>query len=145
MEKTCFMFGHRRIHGEIGPLLIRAIEDEYIRGTREFVIGNRGAFDRMAARVVRDMKRVYGDISSTLLLAYHPGERPVNDYDMEYFDRSFYPLLENVPRRLAIVAANQYMLKNCDSVICYVNHIGNTRELLEKAERLKLPITNVWQ
>ena len=28
--------------------------------------------------------------------------------------------MENVPRRLAVVRANEYMAKHCDLLICYV-------------------------
>jgi hypothetical protein len=51
------------------------------------------------------------------------------------FDNSYYPPLENVPRKYAIVRANQYMIDTADSIICYVKHIGNTRNLLEYAQR----------
>ena len=27
------------------------------------------------------------------------------------------------------------MIENCDAIICYVNHSGNTRNLLEYAQR----------
>lgn len=143
MEKVCFMFGQRNVKDGIVPKLIKAIEDKYSRGIRNFVVGNRGSFDGIAASVVHDMKKVYGDIRLTLLLAYHPAERPVDPYYMKIFDDSYYPLLENVPRRFAILRANQYMIKHCDSIICYASGIGNSRDLLEKAERLGVLITNV--
>jgi hypothetical protein len=80
-----------------------------------------------------------------LLLAYHPAERPVQLTNG--FDGSYFPPLEGVPRQYAIVRANQFMVDTADSIICYVNRIGNTRKLLEQAERRqmkeKLPIENV--
>jgi hypothetical protein len=80
-----------------------------------------------------------------LLLSYHPAERPVDLTDG--FNNSYYPPLENVPRQYAIVRANRYMVDTADTIICYVKHIGNTRNLLEYAQRRQkkegLPIENV--
>ena len=45
--------------------------------------------------------------------------------------------MEDVPRPYAIVRSNQYMVENSDFIICYVRHIGNTRNLLEYAQRRK--------
>ena len=70
-----------------------------------------------------------------LLLAYHPGER--KELLPEGFDGSFYPPIENVPKPYRIIRANQYMVDTVDAVICYVNHIGNTRELLNHIYRRK--------
>ena len=91
------------------------------------------------------MKQKYDDVSLLLLLAYHPAERPVQL--SEAFDGSYYPPLEGVPRQYAIVRANRYMVDAADSIICYVNQIGNTRKLLEQAQKRHMkegiPIENV--
>ena len=70
-----------------------------------------------------------------MILAYHPAERPIELSDG--FDGLYYPLLERIPRRYAIVRTNHYMVDNADCIICYVNHIGNTRSLLEDAKKRK--------
>ncbi|MBQ9994201.1 MAG: hypothetical protein IJP17_05760, partial [Clostridia bacterium] len=73
------------------------------------------------------------NISLNLLLSYHPNEKKV---ELPFgFDGTFYPPIESVPRRYAIVRANQYMVKLSDSIICYANHFGNTRNLLDFAKR----------
>ncbi len=82
---------------------------------------------------MKRLKLKYSDITLLLLLAYHPGERPVDLPDG--FDGSYYPPLEGVPRQYAIVRANQHMIDFSDSIICYVSHVGNTRKLLERAQR----------
>ena len=102
-------------------------------GIRQYYVGSYGSFDRMAASALKAVKKRYQDISLYLLLPYHPAERPVET--PEGFDGTFYPPLEKVPRRYAIVKANRYMIETCDRVLCYVNHIGNTRTLLEYARR----------
>jgi hypothetical protein len=51
------------------------------------------------------------------------------------FDSTFYPPdMEKIPRRLAIVRANHYMVDNTDYLVAYAWHPGsNARELLSYA------------
>ena len=100
-------------------------------------MGNRGNFDRLAATVLRLLKKLHPDMELYLILAYHPGERRVDIPGN--FDGSFYPPIGNVPRPYRIVSANQYMADQAHSIICYVNHIGNTRDLLNYACRRQRP------
>lgn len=131
---SCFLFGHRDSPYDIQSDIEVAVEQQYLNyGIRQYYVGGYGSFDSMAASAIKKVKKRYKDISLFLLLPYHPAERPVET--PEGFDSTFYPPLEKVPRRYAIVRANRYMIESCDSVICYVNHIGNTRKLLEYAQR----------
>lgn len=132
--KSCFLFGHSDAPQDIQSAIEAAVERQYLNhGIRQYYVGAYGAFDRMAASALKSAKKRYQDMSLYLLLPYHPAERPVET--PEGFDGTFYPPLEKVPRRYAIVRANRYMIEICDSVICYVHHIGNTRTLLEYAQR----------
>ena len=132
--KSCFLFGHSDAPQDIQSAIETAVERQYLNhGIRQYYVGAYGSFDRLAASALKAVKKRYRDISLYLLLPYHPAERPVET--PEGFDGTFYPPLENTPRRYAIVRANRYMIGTCDSVICYVNHIGNTRTLLEYARR----------
>lgn len=134
--KTCFMFGHADAPDRIMPKIEDAIERCYSEyGISAFYIGNRGRFDSLAAAAVKRAKRQHPDIRLYLLLAYHPAERPSNL--LGGFDGSFYPPLEGTPRQYTIVKANRYMVNTADAMICYVCHIGNTRNLLEYAQRRK--------
>lgn len=145
-NKVCFLFGHATTPYEILPAIVEAAERQYNEHKiRTFVVGNRGDFDGYATTAIKHLKKKYDDISLLLLLAYHPAERLVTL--TEGFDNSYYPPLENVPRRYAIIRANKYMVDSADSIICYVNHVGNTRKLLEHAQRRQMkegiPIENV--
>lgn len=132
--KSCFMFGHADCPDNIVPRIEAIIEDYYEnKGIIAFYVGNRGRFDFFAAMAAKRVKQVHPDLKLYLVLAYHPGERSVILADG--FDNSYYPPLENVPRRYAIVRANKYMVDTSDSIICYAKHIGNTRDLLEYAQR----------
>ena len=119
MMKTCFLIGHRDAPFMIREKLEKAIAAaiaEY--GVTEFVVGQYGAFDKMAASCLAEAKKNHPELRLLLLLPYHPSERaavlPAG------FDGSFYPPgMEKVPRRLAIVRANEYMARHCDVLICY--------------------------
>ena len=72
----------------------------------------------MAAGCLAEAKKAHPGLRLVLLLPYHPAERPVAL--PRGFDASFYPPgMEKVPRRLAIVRANEYMARHCDVLICY--------------------------
>lgn len=130
----CFMFGHADCPDAIMPRIEAAVEKHYLEyGVRSFYVGNRGRFDAVAARAVKRVKKRHPDIRLYLLLAYHPAERRVDMADG--FDSSYYPPLVGVPRPYAITRANRYMADTAATLICYVRHNGNARNLLEYAQR----------
>ena len=133
--KLCFMFGHADAPDSIMPRLNEAIENCYSKGITYFYVGNRGRFDSLATAAVSRAKIRHNDIKLFLLLAYHPAERPADLWGG--FDGSYYPLLEGTLRQYTIVKANRYMVNTADAIICYVCHVGNTRNLLEYAQRRK--------
>ncbi len=100
----------------------------------EFVVGRYGGFDALAASAVKRAKARRPDVRLVCLRPYHPAERP--EKTPSGFDGSFYPPgMERVPRKLAIVRANRYMVDNSDFLIAYAWHPGNARELVEYAQR----------
>lgn len=133
--KTCFLFGHRDAPYDLQPHIEAAVEYHYTElGIRQFIVGGYGNFDRMAAGAVKAVKHRHRDIGLSLLIPYHPAERHTEI--PPGFDGTLYPEgMESVPRKFAIVRANQYIVKNADTIICYVKHLGNTRALLEQAQK----------
>ncbi len=107
---TCFFIGHREAPDSLFPLLAAEVErhiTEY--GVTDFVVGRYGRFDGMAARSVMEAKKRHPEVTLTLLLPYHPHDRPVPT--PPGFDGTFYPPgMEAVPKRAAIVRANRYMV-----------------------------------
>ena len=112
--KSCFFIGHREASSEIFPALMHTLEQHIVDyGVTEFIVGNYGGFDHMAAKSVIAAKERHPDITLSLLIPYHPAELPMEP--PQGFDNTFYPPgMEKVPRRLAIVRANRYM----------VDHVG---------------------
>ena len=144
--KSCFFIGHREASSELLPILIRVIEkhiSEY--DVTEFIVGGYGGFDHLAAKAVISLKQQYPQITLSLLIPYHPAERPIET--PAGFDNTYYPpSMEKVPRKLAIVRANRYMVENVDYLIAYAWHpASNARNLVEYAEKRKVEVTNLGQ
>lgn len=134
--KSCFFIGHSEASVEVFPALIETVERHILEyGVAEFIVGNYGGFDRMAAKAVIVAKKQFPEVTLSMLTPYHPAERPVES--LPEFDNTFYPPgMEKVPRRLTIVRANRYVVDHVDHLIAYVWHpASNARELLEYARK----------
>ena len=134
--KSCFFIGHREASEEIYPVLYAAVEQHIVEyGVTEFIVGHYGGFDRLAASAVKEARRFYPEVKLTLLLPYHPEERPTPTPDG--FDSTFYPPgMESVPRKVAIVRANRYVVDHVDYLIAYAWHpASNARELVKYAQK----------
>ena len=135
---SCFFIGHREASQDIVPALEEAIEKHIVEyGVTDFIVGNYGGFDRLAANAVIRAKQRYPQIMLSLLLPYHPAERTTEK--PKGFDNTYYPEgMENVPRRLAIVRANRYVVDHVDYLIAYAWHpASNAKNLVEKAQRFE--------
>ena len=134
--KSCFFIGHRDAPDHLAVLLQKVVSThvkEY--GVTEFVVGHYGRFDCLAAKAVLAVKKEEPKVRLSLLLCHHPAERPIKI--PEGFDGLYYPPgMEKVPRRLAIVRANRYMVDHADFLIAYALHpASNARQLVEYANR----------
>ena len=130
--KSCFFIGHREASSDIFPALSEAIEQHIVEyGVTEFIVGNYGGFDHMAAKAVIEAKDRHPGITLSMLIPYHPAERPVAP--PQGFDNTFYPPgMEEFPRKFAIVRANRYMVEHVDYLISYTWHpASNARNLVE--------------
>ena len=137
--KSCFLIGHRDAPMNIFPHLLDAVETHITKyAVSEFVVGHYGNFDHLAARVLITAKHSHPEITLTLLLPYHPAERPIEI--PTGFDNTYYPFgVERVPRKLAIVRANQYMVEHVDHLIAYAwQPASNATKLVRYAERISL-------
>ena len=87
------------------------------QGATTFFLGGYGAFDSLAASILREQKKQYPQIELVLVLAYLNTERNTSGYDS-----TVYPPLETVPRRFAIFHRNRWMVESADVVVAYVLH-----------------------
>lgn len=72
-EKLCFLIGHREADAALYDVLYREIE-RHIRekGVTDFLVGHYGGFDRLAVRVLQNIRQRYPQTRLFLLLPYHP-------------------------------------------------------------------------
>lgn len=132
---SCFFIGHRDAPASLLPT-VRAAVEELIRreGVRDFYVGSRGNFDKMAAAAVRGIQEKYPQIRLYLVLAYLPEGR---EEPPAGFAGTVYPEgLEKVPRRYAILQANRAMVDSCPVLVAYAPYeTGNARKVVEYARR----------
>lgn len=138
-----FFIGHRDAEETVFPKLLEDVEQHIVEyGVTEFFVGHYGRFDALAARAVKNAKKRHPEVTLTLVLTYHPFDRPIQT--PKGFNGTFYPPgMETVPKKMAIVRANRYMVDTCDFLIAYVWHpASNALELAEYAQqRGKIHIT----
>ena len=87
------------------------------QGATTFYLGGYGAFDFLAASVLRMQKKQHPQIELILVLAYLNTGRDTSGYD-----RTVYRPLDTVPRRFAISHRNRWMVESADVVVAYVLH-----------------------
>lgn len=111
--------GHREIAQttEVEEWLQTVIHCLIKQGATTFYLGGYGAFDGLAASVLRKEKKKHPWIELILVQAY------LNDrQDAAGYDGSVYPELEKIPRRFAILHRNRWMVQSADVVVAYVLH-----------------------
>ena len=111
--------GHREIEQttEVEEWLQTVIHGLIEQGATTFYLGGYGAFDGLAASVLRKEKKNHPWIELILVLAYLNGRQ-----DAAGYDGSVYPELEKIPRRFAILHRNRWMVQSADVVVAYVLH-----------------------
>jgi len=147
---TCFFIGHRDAPDSLLPSLSAEVERHIAEyGVTDFIVGKFGRFDSLAAQCVKAAKKRHTEVTLTLLLPYHPYDRPTPK--PPGFDGTFYPPgMETVPKRVAIVRANRYMVDHSDYLITYAWHpASNAWNLVEyargKEEQGYIKITKLSQ
>ncbi len=131
---TCFFIGSHLAKAALAPLLDEAIERHIVEyGVGEFVVGNYGNFDRLAAEALRRAKGRHPEVRLRLLTPYHPVLRPVPV--PPGFDDTYYPEgLETVPKGAAIARANRILVDGSGYLIASPG-LGASREITEYALR----------
>ena len=117
--KTCFLFGQHDAPEYIRERLCEELEKLVCLGdVTEMIVGHRGSFDAMATAAIQRVLRKKPEIYGRILVAYH--ESPDLLTLPELFEGFYYPFqLYNVPKRYAIVKANQITLDGSDYLLTY--------------------------
>ncbi|MBQ7324234.1 MAG: hypothetical protein IJW98_00670 [Clostridia bacterium] len=135
-------FGHSdapsSVETKLTTILIDLIEN---KGATTFYVGNNGNFDRIVQNTLRTLKSQYSQIDALVVLAYLPGKYTHAETPLD----TIYPEgLENVPKRFAICKRNEWMIKQCDLVITFVNRdFGGAAQYTKNAEKRGKTILNL--
>ena len=140
---VCTFFGHRDILEDIKPALKQTIIDLIKNNSVDtFYVGDKGDFDRIVRKTLKEISAKYPQIEYAVIPAYMPGKNygeDTSDYLCPY-------VFEKIPPRFAIVKRNNWMLKKADFVITYVTHnIGGAAQFKEHAERTGKTVINLYK
>lgn len=141
MKKICCFAGHSELFGAEGlyEKLLSVIEDLILtEGINVFWTGNYGDFDKLSASAVRALKEKYPEIQLELVVPYLTSD--INEYREQYYSCYDSILIadipEKTPKRLGIIKANQYMVKNSAVLVCFVERsFGGAAKTVEYAKK----------
>lgn len=130
--------GHKDILDKtaVKQWLCSVCSDLISQGATDFYLGGYGSFDFLCASTLRELKKQYPNIKLILILPYLNSSMITEGYD-----ETVYPPLEAVPKRFAILRRNEWMVRECDTIVAYVTHgWGGAAKTLEYARRQKKQI-----
>ena len=141
MKNICCFAGHSELYcaGDVYEKLLSVIESLITtKGVSEFWVGNYGAFDKLSAKAVRELKIKYPEIQLNLVIPYLT--REINEYKEQYYKDYDNILIadmpEKTPKKLQIIKSNQYMVRSSRFLVCYAKHsFGGTAKTLEYSSK----------
>ncbi len=134
-------FGHKNTPNTVEPLLEQTIQ-RLIKENEEmtFLAGTHGAFDLMAQRVLKEASKRYQRVSCYIVLSY----LPMGNNEQYELPTLCPEGIELAPKRFAISFSNNYMVNECDTVVCYISHNwGGAAQFVEKARKNGKEIINL--
>ncbi|HIR98787.1 MAG TPA: hypothetical protein IAB42_00180 [Candidatus Coproplasma avistercoris] len=101
--------------------------------------GGSGNFDLFAAECVKNLQKRFTNIRNCLVIPYiYPEFLERINILNEYFNETFYPPLERVPLKYAIIRRNEWMIDNADVLFaCVRRSWGGAAQTLEYARQRK--------
>ena len=140
-EQTVLFIGHRECYGLSRQYVRNTIEQAILSGYTNFLNGGQGAFDRMCAGCVHELRSQYPYIKNYLVLPYFS----FHVFDSSFFDELILPeSIEKYSYKAAIPARNRYLVAHASCAICYINHNwGNAAKTFSKAIKSGLMIYNL--
>jgi hypothetical protein len=110
----------------------------------EFYIGRDGEFDVFAASLIKKFQKNTENTNTELILVL-----PYLKKDIEYYEKYYNAIvlpecIEKVHPKKAITRRNEWMIENCDMLICYAKHKnGGAYTVWKYAEKLHKRIINL--
>ena len=112
-----------------------------------FYLGFYGSFDEICACVCRELKKEYDGIEIVYITPYislSEQNKIKRMMENKLIDFSLYPPVEQVPPRFAILKRNEWMIKNADLIIAYVDHdYGGAYKSFQYAKQKNKRVINI--
>ncbi len=140
--KVAFCGNSSIANGEkVKVVLDKTLRELINNGATEFLLGGYGEFDILCEIVLKNLKKDFPYIKSTIVIPY------VNKkYNEDLYDDSEYPELEKVPPRLAILKRNEYMVDKADLLVSYVVYThGGSFKTFKYAVKKRKDIVDLTQ
>ena len=149
MRRICCFAGHSELfeREKIYEKLISVIEELIVNeGVNEFLVGNYGAFDKLCASAVNELKKSHPDIKLYLTIPYLTTE--INENPEEYYKRfdgiQLANIPESTPKKLMIIKCNQFMIDSSSFLVSFVEHSwGGAYRTLQYAQGKDIKIINL--
>lgn len=141
MGKSCTFFGHRDCPYEIRDVLRQTLADLIENKSADtFYVGRQGAFDRLAASLLKELSAEYPHIKYMIVL-----ERiPTGPAEADFSNTILPDGIETVHPRYAISWRNKWMINQSDYVItCITRPWGGAAKFAEMARRQRKTVINL--
>ena len=137
-HSNCFFSDEEK--EKLKQLLIKEIRKN---PTCKFYLGGYGDFDSLCLRTLRELKKEFQDIELIFITPYIDKNYSKLEFAKYHYDDVIFPPLESVPRKLAILKRNEWMVEEADLVIAYVKYSwGGAAKTLKYAKKRKRQIIN---
>ena len=127
--------------------LMDSIENVVKGAQVSFYLGGYGGFDGFARRCAKKYQEKHSNAELVFVTPYLGKwleER--KEILTKQYDRIFYPDIEHVPPKFAILKRNEWMINQADYVFAYVRtHYGGAYKALLYAHKHKKPYLNLYQ
>lgn len=142
---VCTFFGHKNTPKEIEPTLWSTLTDLIENKQIDvFYVGNQGDFDNIVRVNLKKLQQIYPHIKYSVVLAYFPDNKSLNNKGFDYTDTIFPQGFENVYPKFAIDKRNRWMIEKADVVVTYVNStIGGAAKYKSIAEKKGKTVINL--
>lgn len=119
--------GHRFIWhcNSVKEKIVPILEDLINKGYTIFYDGDYGAFDKICSHAILELKHKYPQIKLIKILAYYHHEK--EKYELSpCYDGSIYPDIEECYYKQIITKRNQWIVENCDILVCHIEYNFNS-------------------
>lgn len=137
---TISFFGHSKLYYDsYEKIFVDKLKSLAENNELTCYIGGYGNFDDFALKCCRELKKGFASITTVKVLAYY--NEKIAD---ERFDEIYYPELEKIPKRLAIIKRNEIMIDESDYIFFFVAHCwGGAYTALEYERKKKKKYCNI--